>query len=66
MKTKRGVLVLLVIVNLCLFTYFLHKPWKTSETENRTLMTFDMVVNNQPEESSIVYRATAAERLEEA
>lgn len=66
MKTKSGVIVLLVIGVLCLITYFLHKPRETSVLENRTLMTFDMVVNNPPEEGSIVYKATASERLEEA
>lgn len=66
MKTKGSIIILLVIEVICLVSYFLHKPLDISELENRTLMTFDMVINNPPEEDSIVYKATASERLEEA
>ncbi len=57
---------LLAIEIICFASYFFHETIDTSELENRTLMTFDMVVNNPPSEDSIVYRATTSERFEEA
>lgn len=66
MKTKVSVVVLLLIEVVCLVSYFLVEIKDISELENRTLMTFDMVVNNPPTEDSVVYKATASERLEEA
>lgn len=66
MKTKVGVIVLLFIEVVCLASYFFHGARRTSELENRALMTFDMVVRNPPAEDSIVYKATASERFEEA
>ena len=65
MKTKVGVIVLLLIEVVCLALYFFHEPKESSELENRALMTFDMVINNPPAEGSIVYKATASERFEE-
>ena len=59
-------IVLLLIEIICLGSYFFHKSSETSELENRTLMTFDMVIKNPPSEDSIVYKATASERFEEA
>lgn len=66
MKLKISVFILMIIEVLCLLSYFFHKSMEVSELENRTLMTFEMVVKNPPSEDSIVYRATASERLEEA
>ena len=66
MKTKVSVIVLLLIEIGCLASYFMHGTKETSELENRTLMTFDMVFNNPPDKDSIVYKATASERFEEA
>ena len=66
MKTKVSVIVLLLIGVICLASYFFHETKGTSELENRTLMTFDMVIKNPPAEDSIVYKATASERFEEA
>ena len=66
MKTKASIFILLAIGVVCLISYFFHKPVENSELENRTLMTFDMVINNPPEKGSIVYKPTASERFEEA
>lgn len=66
MKTKCGVLLLLVIEIICMISYFFHGTLETSELENRTFMTFDMVIRNPPSKDSIVYKATASERFEEA
>ena len=66
MKTKVSVIVLLIIEVVCLASYFFHETKEISKLENRTLMTFDMVITNPPTEDSIVYKATASERFEEA
>lgn len=66
MKTKVSVIILLLIEVVCLASFFFHETKGTSELENRTLMTFDMVIKNPPAEDSIVYKATASERFEEA
>ena len=66
MKSRYSVFILLAIEIICLGSYFFHESLETSELENRTLMTFDMVVNNPPSEDSIVYKATASERFEDA
>lgn len=66
MKTKFSVFVLLAIEFICLVSYFLHQTSDISELENRSLMTFDMVVNNPPSEDSIIYKATVSERFEDA
>lgn len=49
-----------------MISYLFHGSKAVSVLENRTLMTFDMVLTNPPAEDSIVYKATASERLEEA
>lgn len=66
MKTKLGVIVVLLIEVVCLTSYFLKETKDISDLENRSLMTFDMVVKNPPEEDSIVYKATVSERFEGA
>lgn len=58
MKTRVSVIAILLIEVVCLASYFFHETKGTSELENRTLMTFDMVINNPPTEDSIVYKAT--------
>ena len=57
---------LLLIEVVCLASYFFCEIKETSELENRTLMTFDMVVSHPPAEDSIVYKATVSERFDEA
>lgn len=66
MKLRVSVFAILFIEAICLVSYFLHGTKEISELENRTLMNFDMVVNNPPTEGSIVYKETASERFEEA
>ena len=44
LKTKVSVIVLLLIEVVCLASYIFHETKGTSELENRTLMTFDMVI----------------------
>ena len=66
MRTKGSVLTILVIEVVCLFTYFFCDSVTVSSLENRTMASFDMVINNPPNEESIVYKETASERFEEA
>lgn len=65
MKTRCSVFLLLVIEIICCVSYFFHESMETSELENRTLMSFDMVINPPPKDS-IVYKANASERFEGA
>ena len=65
MKTKVSLIVLLAITIICLVSYFLHSTRETSGLENRSLMTFHMVIYPPPEDS-IIYKDTVSERLEEA
>lgn len=65
MKTRISIFILLAIEVICLISYIFHNEAETSKLENRTLTTFAMVLN-PPSEDSIVYKATASERLEDA